>query len=260
MAMTQATETKAMQLNGDTVPVFLPRRSRFILGCDLGQTSDPTAVSVIEHVRGVLDANTLYERHTNTGRIPQKPAERFYLKYLERLPLSLPYPVQIGRVAEILSRPPLCGDGDRIRPAELVVDHTGVGAAVSDLMFAQGLRPVRITITSGSEARCVGEDRFNVAKELIVSNLDACLHNGDLKFAAGLVEGHALKEELIDFRRHVGAAGRATYAAREGKHDDLVLSVGIPLWWARRPEPPPPMFGRYGSDGIVVTQIGNHKL
>jgi hypothetical protein len=41
-----------------------------------------------------------------------------------------------------------------------------------------------------------------------------------------------LHEELKDFRRHVTTAGRATYQARTGRHDDLVLAVAIALWWA----------------------------
>jgi hypothetical protein len=56
--------------------------------------------------------------------------------------------------------------------------------------------------------------------------------SGELRFAAELGEAHALAEELKDFRRHVTNAGRATYQARTGKHDDLVLAVAIALWWA----------------------------
>ena len=36
-----------------------------------------------------------------------------------------------------------------------------------------------------------------------------------------------MKDELLDFRRKLSDAGRATYAARTGKHDDLVLAVAI---------------------------------
>ena len=52
------------------------------------------------------------------------------------------------------------------------------------------------------------------------------------RFAAELTEAPAIAEELKDFKRHLGAAGRATYQARIGKHDDLVLAVAIALWWA----------------------------
>jgi hypothetical protein len=39
-------------------------------------------------------------------------------------------------------------------------------------------------------------------------------------------------EELKDFQRKVSDAGRATYNARVGAHDDLVLAVAIALWFA----------------------------
>jgi hypothetical protein len=38
-----------------TTPVFLPRRERWIVGVDLGQSTDPTAVAVLHHISGVLD-------------------------------------------------------------------------------------------------------------------------------------------------------------------------------------------------------------
>jgi hypothetical protein len=53
------------------------------------------------------------------------------------------------------------------------------------------------------------------------------LHTGELKIAAALSEAGALQEELKDFQRKVSDAGRATYNARKGAHDDLVLAVAI---------------------------------
>ena len=55
---------------------------------------------------------------------------------------------------------------------------------------------------------------------------------GELKIAAALSDAGALLDELKDFQRKVSDAGRATYAARTGAHDDLVLAVAIALWWA----------------------------
>src|SRR5262249_40008050 len=58
----------------------------------------------------------------------------------------------------------------------------------------------------------------------------ACRFHSD---ASSLSEHkRCIAEELKDFRRHLTAAGRATYQARTGKHDDLVLAVAIALWWA----------------------------
>jgi hypothetical protein len=55
---------------------------------------------------------------------------------------------------------------------------------------------------------------------------------GELRVAAAASDADALKEELKDFKRKISEAGRATYSARVGAHDDLVLSVAIALWMA----------------------------
>jgi hypothetical protein len=38
---------------------------------------------------------------------------------------------------------------------------------------------------------------------------------------------------LKDFQRKVSDAGRATYNARVGAHDDLILAVAIALWFSK---------------------------
>lgn len=221
--------------------VFLRRSTSWIVGVDLGQSTDPTAVCVIEHIRGVFDFNSEAERHTGTGRLPQKPADRLDVRHLERLPLGLGYPDVVQRVADVLARPPL--NESRV---ELVIDETGVGRAVGDIFVQAGLKPKRVSITAGSEVAPAGPDRWHVAKGVLISNLDALLHKGVLRIAAALQEAGAMAEELRDFRRKVSDAGRATYAARVGRHDDLVLSVAIACWWASRPPPPMAAFGKYG--------------
>jgi hypothetical protein len=125
-----------------------------------------------------------------------------------------------------LNRPPLrdC--------CHLVIDESGVGRAVGDMFEDAALRAVRVAITAGVDAVKQDGLRWSVAKSLLISSVDAKLHSGELRFAAELTEAHALAEELKDFRRHLTSAGRATYQARTGKHDDLVLAVAIALWWA----------------------------
>ncbi|GLH75599.1 hypothetical protein SSBR45G_05070 [Bradyrhizobium sp. SSBR45G] len=53
-----------------------------------------------------------------------------------------------------------------------------------------------------------------------------------IRIAAAANDAAALKDELKDFKRKISEAGRTTYAARVGAHDDLVLSVAIALWMA----------------------------
>ena len=225
--------------------VFLPRSKRFVVGCDLAQQHDYTAIAVLEVAVGVIDMNTEDERHTNTGRIPQKPARRFDCRHLQRLPLKLSYPTQVEKIKQLMSRPPLCGAAD-LKPAELIVDITGVGRPVGELLDRAGLRPIKVTITSSQDKATYSGDCWHVSKALIVQTIDAALNNGELGFAKGLDEAHAMESELKDFRRFVSAAGRSTYEA-SGQNGDLVLALGIGLWWASRPPPPRAAFGRWGQ-------------
>jgi hypothetical protein len=226
-------------------PVFLTRKRRFVVGVDLGMQNDPTAIAIIEHLDGVLDWNTEEDRHTATGRLPQKPTRRFDCRYLARLPLKLAYPDQVERVKALMARPPLCGV-DGIRPAELLVDATGVGLPVAQEFERAGLKPLKVLITSSEDKATYTNGAWHVSKALLVSNIDALLNNGELRFAKALAEASQMETELKDFRRYVSAAGRSSWEARSGAHDDLVLAVGIALWWASRPPPPTASYGVWG--------------
>jgi hypothetical protein len=222
--------------------VFLRRKTRFVVGVDLGQSSDPTAIAVLEHISGVMDASNDFLRHTGLSTEFQTPAEFVDVRHLERLPLGLSYVDVVQRVKDLLSRPPLTRTDDH-PAAELIIDSTGVGKAVADIFSDAGLKFQAVTITAGNEATCAGRDRWNVAKTILISNVDAMLHTGTLRFAAALSEAGTMKDELLDFRRRLSDAGRATYAARTGRHDDLVLAVAIAAWWIARPPPPMAFFG-----------------
>ena len=170
-----------------------------------------------------LETWTVDEKKRTTR---QNIEEHFDVVHAERVTLGTPYPDGVAHVRDVLSRPPL---RDR---CHLIIDESGVGRAVGDMFTTAGLRPVRVAITAGVDAVKQDTLRWSVAKSLLISGVDARLHSGELRFAAELGEAHTLAEEMKDFRRHVGAAGRATYQARTGRHDDLVLAVAIALWWA----------------------------
>jgi hypothetical protein len=197
---------------------------RWFVGVDLGQSTDPTAISVMNHRVLPLDGWDLNEK-TQTRR--QKRTTHFDVRHLERLPLGMSYPQQIQRVVALLARSPL-----NVLKPKLVIDETGVGRPVGDMFDAAGLWPSRITITAGLEATQHGANTWHVPKGLLISNLEAHSHSGELRIAAAANDAAALKEELKDFKRKISEAGRTTYAARVGAHDDLVLSVAITLWMA----------------------------
>ena len=185
--------------------------TKFVVGLDLGQAQDYTALAVVERTEGG-------ERH---------------VRHLERFPLGTTYPAIVERVAALLSREPLAGD------AELVVDATGVGAPVVDLLRDAGLRPVAVTITGGEKV-IRGSDGWRVPKRDLVAALQVALQTGRLKVAATLPLAEILTRELLDFRVRITDAAHDTYGAwREGSHDDLVLAVALAVWWAENiPQPP----------------------
>jgi hypothetical protein len=203
--------------------------TKYVLSADLGQSSDPTAIGVIEHTHAFRE----FER----GACDQFE-DAFHVRHLQRLPLGMPYPDQIAEIARLSARPPLVG-------CEVIFDQTGVGAAVCDIADGAGLRPTRVVITAGSE-QTFSNGAWHVPKATLISILDARLHLGELVFAAELLEAGAMKEELKDFKRKVSAAGRYQYEARVGRHDDLVLAVSIAVWCCvGRPVPPVAQFGHY---------------
>ncbi len=207
--------------------------SKFFLAADLGQSNDPTAIAIIEHTK---------EREVTVKGVERAIGEKFDVRHLARLPLGLSYVAQTQEIAGLLGRPPLSSS------CELIVDDTGVGRAVSEIILSAGLKPTRVTITGGDQQSQKSRDRWHVPKQMLVSALDARLHTGELRFAADLAEAKAMQEELKEFRRSVSAAGRYSYDAREGKHDDLVLAVALGIW------------GAVGRPRVIAPYVGTYRF
>lgn len=188
---------------------------KWALAADLGQSNDPTAICVMQH-------RVIERKHWRDGI--SKVSENFDVRWLARLPLGLSYVDQVAEVRRLLARPPL-NDG-----CKFTIDSTGVGRAVGDLFNDAGMHPTQVTITAGNEQTRVDHYRYHVPKGVLISTLDARLALGELRFAATMNEAGALADELKDFQRKVSSAGRTSFEARVGKHDDLVLAVALGLW------------------------------
>lgn len=205
-------------------------REKFIVGIDLGCSVDPTAICVMHFRKIPLDTwKVKRTENRNCRNITEQEIEtRYDVVHLERMGLGVAYPAQVQHIKHLLGRDPL-----RHAKPDLIVDASGVGLPVVQLLDEAGLRPLKVSITSGAAVTRAGNRHWHVAKSVLISGLDAALHTGELKFAPELRETPTMKEELANFDRHVAAAGRATYAARTGAHDDLVLSCALCVWRAR---------------------------
>jgi hypothetical protein len=189
--------------------VITMTRIRYILGVDIGQAKDPTALALIEHT-----ATT-------------KPS--YQLRALHRFPLGTPYPRLVEQIGARLSDPPLRGR------CLLAIDATGVGAAVLDLFRQQQPRPSSvygITITSGTSPG--GSSREpTVPKRDLVAAAVVLLQQQRLRIAPKLLDTNTLVDELLSYRITTSETGHDRYApASSDGHDDLLLALSLALWLA----------------------------
>ncbi len=127
----------------------------------MGQAADYTAVAVVQ--------SGMQEK-------PEGGTERFlHLRHLERYELGTPYPDIADKVAALMRDERLSPneyDASRRRifrsEPELIVDDTGVGRAVADLLKTKGLRFKALTITGGDEVNAVGGSRYRVPRASVI--------------------------------------------------------------------------------------------
>jgi hypothetical protein len=208
------------------------RTEQFIVGCDFGQAADFSAVSVLEQVC-VSTTELVIKGHEPPQMVTAKVHE-YHLRHLQRLALGTSYPAVVEHVGTIMKALPEA----RLRPA-LVVDATGVGRPVVDMLVKARLNPIGVTITGGFEEVDAGRGNWRVPKRNLVSALAVLLQSGRLRIAPGLPEAETLVAELLNFKAKISVAGHDSYGAwRESVHDDLVLATAIAAWWGeRKPQP-----------------------
>ena len=186
------------------------REPDHVLGLDLGQAADYTALAVLERSW----------RRDPAGR----SVSHFAVRHLRRWPLGTSYPQIVADVDRLARTPPLSNP-------LLAADQTGVGTAVVDL-FRQARLPLRlrpVLITGGHETVSLGFG-YHVPKKELVSVLQVLFQQRRIKVAP-LPECETLVKELLSFKVKVTVADHETFEAwRERDHDDLVLAVALAAW------------------------------
>lgn len=190
----------------------------FVIGLDLGQAQDFTALTVIE--------KRLYEEKEPTYDVVE----------LRRFALGTPYTEIVPLVATIANKLV-----DR-KPTALIVDETGVGRPVVDMLRKEALKPNPVVITCGSGETFDSPSRtWRVAKTVLVSVLRVLLEQRRLQVARSLPAAAILVQEMLTFKVKTTVAGNETFEAwRERDHDDLVLAVALACWGGERFRPRPP--------------------
>lgn len=180
------------------------------LGVDVGKQQDPTALVVTEQV---MRAN-----------LPH-----FLVRSLERMPLGTSYPLVADRIEQVMTRLEAKGRprlGPRLFVVVLIVDATGVGLAVGDLLRERGLHPKLAMFTGSDSLTEHPGDVVSIGKGWMVSRLQVLLQSRRLHLPA-TGEAVALMKELQDYEINVSDRGHASFNAKSGKHDDLVIALGL---------------------------------
>jgi hypothetical protein len=167
----------------------------FCIGADLGQSVDYTAIGIIE----------------NTDTLD--------LRHIERVPLGESYTGVVDHLAALKASLP---------DSRLVIDNTGVGRPVRDMLTERGVDVAADSITSVKKTRYV-DGSWRVPKRELIRGVVVEMENGGLRVAAGLPYTDALKSELKDFQATFTEKGSAVFGGKR-EHDDLVIAVALAVW------------------------------
>lgn len=184
-----------------------------IIGVDLAQTHDFSAICI-----------------TEVNRQGEKPVHR--VRHLERLAIGTDYPRQVARIAELTRTS---------KAEELIVDQTGVGRAVVDMMREHGLRPRSVTITAGdNQSSDTIRREYRVPKRDLVTALQLTLQTDRLRVAKSLSQAQRWADEMLAFQVSISASGHDSYGndGTQASHDDLVIATALSVWWGEKPTHP----------------------
>jgi hypothetical protein len=217
---------------------------------DPGKRRDPAAVMIGKQRRTILDGTP------ELGK-PDRIVHFIDVVFAEQF-IDKPYPELVEYVQKLV------GMRDVVNNADLVVDATGVGEAVVDLMHGAGLSPIPILVTGGTQVHRIYADAGKVfaqppgstrlaplraLKEIHVPRTDIIaagglvLEQGRVKIARSLKWAREIQkqlENLTDKPKPEGPESPSPVEAEE-VHDDFAFAFCLLAWW----------FTRGATDGII---------
>jgi hypothetical protein len=203
----------------------------FVMGVDVGQARDYTAIVVIEVVRGA------------DGR-PSK----YHCRKLERLPLGTPFsemgPVDSnGNRSLLRDKSNVVGYVDQIannliqaaqgaKPM-IVVDATGEGRMVAEYIYKYTKATTASVIITGGKVETFADQYIRIPKGSLITSLQLVFQHDWLKIAPSMKLLDILIEELKHYETRISNRAHESFgSAREHVHDDLVLALALAAHFA----------------------------
>ena len=216
------------------------------IGMDIGQQVDPTAIVVAEKQLRGYSWSDPERRHPDDRPIGGEI--HYVIQFITRLPLRTPYPQVAERMAEIYAQlqpaamtptiedrilerhgvsrpPPLHHRG----VDDVLIDATGVGAPVVELIRDKGVDCTAVILTSGENISREWR-KLRLPKEQVISRLQVLLQQRCIHLPA-TEEARALSEELLNYEIRVSENAHLKMGVfSTGKHDDLATALGLACW------------------------------
>ena len=219
--------SRASSAGGDAV-------GRVTIGVDVGSKVDHSAVAIVEA--------------EDRGGV-----EHYILRQVQRAPLGLSYDEIVPWIAEGVRVTVSMADGLVL----LLVDATGVGLPVVDLLVSAGAEPLPVYFTMGErvivtgdpgpgirdlakrDTRKPGDIKVSIGKYALVSRMQALLNNNRLHMLRDDPAVAEMVEELLayEIRPNISNEDVDQYGAFEvGTHDDIATALGLAVhleMWTR---------------------------
>lgn len=199
----------------------------FGVGLDPGKQRDPAALAIVERVETLRQPNALPGTPDALNELTVVTAS-YHIRWLEQADLGTPYTALAERVEAAVKNPILT------KRVHLVIDDTGVGQPVLDMLIAMDLSPIGITITGGTQVTKDNQG-YNVPKRDLVTMLASVFQTGRVKIAKQLPLADRLKEQLLKFSAKITRTKEMSFEAlTEDVHDDLVIAIALPIWYLEK--------------------------
>lgn len=188
-------------------------KTKVLIGIDLGQQNDYTVMSVVE----ILDQDTM---HSMGGFF-------YELTWLHRFKLKTSYPSIVNMITTVVDR--TFEDNEYM----LLVDYTGVGRPVVDMLRKNELNLIAINITGGNKCNWRFGNEASVPKKELVTSLQVVLQSNRIIWHPDIHELAHLKKEFLNFKTIKPKDPTLTlkYSAASGYHDDIVMAISLATWY-----------------------------
>lgn len=197
---------------------------KYSICLDVGAEQDHSVFTVLERKHHMKPELAHRYNENDTIGLPH-----YNLVFLEQLPLKTSYPAIIERTQDILENPVIKNNN------HFLIDASGVGNPLMQMMYSKGLAPIGVVIVSGLTVNAREGGGYNVPKRDLVTSLQAVMNSRRLQIPKNLPNIEQLRSQILNFKMKQKQSGSIGFeAASERVHDDIVMSLAINIWYLER--------------------------